>query len=164
MLAKLEKVPIGTDDDEKIPDISLLAPEQQDRVLELFAKLGDPSDPNWCSGISDVELKELDGLIDDLPWIGMDNPFAGPDLNIPDALEFYWRWGQPARGWRHYSFFNLKCVQKVRFVELCVQYGYEEGMTSIELKQLLLPLNQWEKGDQIEMLKLLDATAEAQSP
>jgi hypothetical protein len=150
MLAKLEGVRISADDDDKFPDISLLTPADQDRVHELLAKLGDLEGRERTITLD--EEQELCGMLDGLPLIGPDDRFAGPDLEIPKGLQFYWTWKQPADGWRSYDFHRLKCVQKVRFIELCAQYGYEKGRE-------LAHLSQWRKDDQLEMISLLQAAS-----
>jgi hypothetical protein len=155
MSKKLDRLLVDTtEEDEMVPDISLLAPEDQDRVQELFAKLGDPEGRDRT--ITPDEEQELCGMLDGLPVLGPEDRSAGPNLEIPKELQFYWTWSQPADGWRSYDFHRLKCVQKVRFAELCAQYGYKPGMS---VKQNLAHLSQWLKDDQFEMIGLLQAAS-----
>jgi hypothetical protein len=117
-------------------------------------KPGDPEGRDRT--ITPDEEQELCGMLDGLPVLGPEDRSAGPNLEIPKELQFYWTWSQPADGWRSYDFHGLKCVQKVRFAELCAQYGYKPGMS---VKQNLAHLNQWLKGDQLEMIGLLQAAS-----
>jgi hypothetical protein len=157
MLKKLDRLSVDTTEDETVPDIWLLAPKDQDRVHELFAKLGDPEGRDQT--ITPDEEQELCGMLDGLPVLGPDDRSAGPDLEVPKELQFYWTWSQPADGWRPYDFHRLKCVQKVRFAELCAQYGYKKGMSNVEVKQNLAHLSQWLKDDQLAMIGLLQAAS-----
>ena len=103
---------IAATDEDLLPDISFLSSEQQDRYSELADKLlADPS-PITAAGV-----QELDRLLNGLPLIGPYDPFAGPNLEIPDALVFHFKWTEQ-RGklpYRYYDFGSLKAVQKVRF-------------------------------------------------
>jgi hypothetical protein len=152
MMVKLDRLPMKPEEG-KIPDISLLSPEDQDRVFELFRKNRD-SLAGIKPTISRRELNELEGLLADLPMIGLDDKRAGPKIAVPHALESYWRRNQPASSPGSYRFNDLRALQKVRFVELCRNYGWREGTPP---SATLLPLGEWEERDRDEMNTLLEA-------
>jgi hypothetical protein len=81
----------------KPPDISLLSPADQDRVVELFRK-----NRNSINGvepsITRKESKELQRLLADLPTLGPNDKFAGPKIEVPRDLAHYWQYSQPALG------------------------------------------------------------------
>ena len=142
----------------KFHDISLLSPINQDRAYELIRKLGD-LDGCTQPTITEKELQELDTLLRGLPLVHDISDFSGPKIEVPKNLEYYWRWIQPADGWRSYSFSNLGKVETVRFVELCVPYGWDENLSSIELNQRMIPLSDWRAGDKAKFTALLDKAA-----
>jgi hypothetical protein len=82
------------------PDLSLLTPEEQDRVWELFRKSRNSLDP----GITLDELRELEGLLAKVPILRPGEKFAGPKIEVPRALVRYWDWVKPAAGGRGYWF------------------------------------------------------------
>ena len=148
MMAKLDRLPM-TPDQVKVPDISFLSPEDQDRVFELFRKNRDSLN-GIKPTISRKELNELKALLADLPMIGLDDKFAGPKIAVPRALASYWRRKQPASSPGSYRFHDLKAVQKVKFAVLCRKYGWPPNAT-------LLPLSEWAEQDRDEMNTLLEA-------
>ena len=152
MMAKLDRLPMKPEE-RKIPDISLLSPEDQDRVFELFRKNRDSLN-GIKPMISRKEREELEGLLSDLPMIGLDDKFAGPKIAVPRALESYWRRKQPASSPGSYRFHDLSAVQKVRFAELCRNYGWRVGTPP---NATLLPLGEWPEQDRDEMNTLLEA-------
>lgn len=154
MLNKLDRLSPQPEDDQLVPDISMLSPEGQDRVWELFAKLGNPKDANWAPTMTEEEFVEFEAMLKVLPHIGPHDPDGGPDLDIPRSLQSYWTWSQKAAGWRSYGFHKLKAVQKVRFVEMCRHYGWREGAN---IKETMWPLSDWAEKDQLEMSALLSA-------
>jgi hypothetical protein len=154
MRAKLDRLPLPPEA-KKCPDISVLSPEDQDRVDELARKIGEPR-KGVKPTINDKELYELEGLLADLPRIGLDDKPSGPEIEVPRALQGYWQWSQPASTWRSYDFWTLKAVQKMRFVELCRNYGWREGTSP---RGTMLPLSEWEEQDRDELTALLDEAA-----
>jgi hypothetical protein len=72
---------------ELLPDISLLSPQQQDRYHELADKLLADESP-----ITLAEVEELDQLLRGLPLLGPHDDFTAPDLEIPNALVFRFKW------------------------------------------------------------------------
>jgi hypothetical protein len=154
LLAKLDRLQVPPEEP-KFPDISLLSPADQDRVFGLFEKNRDSLD-GIEPKISANELDELEGLLTDLPIIGPDDKPAGPKIEVPPALVHYWQWSQPASTWRHYDFWKLKAVQKIRLAELCRYYGCREGTSP---KATMLPLCDWTEQDRDEMTAFLDEAA-----
>ena len=167
---KLDKLSVPSEDDEHTcPDISLLSPEDQDWVDEMFEKIC-ASEDGPQSVITDVEARKLIDLLDELPVLGRDDKFAGPDLDIPREIEERFqllKWHEEGRcHWPRFDFFRkLKAVQKVRFVELCRKYGWEypnpdrsRGWKHRKHRDpvRLLPLSQWDPDDEAELRSLLD--------
>jgi hypothetical protein len=144
---KLRAVP----DDDRINDLSVLCPAEQDRVYELGAKL---SDAESLPAITDEELLELEKLFESTPLIHPGDPPGGPDLTIPGVLGGFWS-GYQGKARMRTSHFGrkLKAVQKFRFVELCRQYGWQEG---VPVSSTMQPLNMWSDNDYHEMTALLD--------
>jgi hypothetical protein len=140
---------------ELLPDISLLSPQQQDRYYELADKLLGDKSP-----ITPAEVEELDQLLRGLPHLGPHDNFTGPDLEIPDALIFHFKWteqsGKPP--YRFYDLHGLKAVQKAKFVDLCRRYGWSSGQN---VRRTLKRLHEWSLDDRAEMNSLLDAAAQA---
>ena len=157
MLARLDRWPVEPED-MKFPDISLLSPTDQDRVHELFTKMGDP-DERVQPTISEAELKELAELLRGLPLVDGIEQFSGPKIEVPQALEYYWKWTQPAAAWRHYSFYEMGKVETLRFVALCARYGWQDGLGGVKLKECMVPLGDWHPDDRAEMTELLDKAA-----
>ena len=71
------------------PDISLLGPEEQDRVDELANKIGNPH-TGIGTTISDKELAELEGLLADLPELGPGDKPAGPKIEADSRSTKPW--------------------------------------------------------------------------
>jgi hypothetical protein len=146
----------------RCPDISLLSPADQDRVLELFRK-----NRNSINGvepsITQKEFKELLRLIEDLPTLGPDDRFAGPKIEVPRGLERYWERSQPATGGRGYSFRNLGKVETLRFVELCNRNGADEHGSGLRLRDRMVPLAEWQSDDKAEMQAMLEKAARRES-
>ena len=107
---------------------------------------------------------------------GRDDKFAGPDLDIPREIETHFtlaKWHEEGRHhWPSFDFFRkLKATQKVRFVELCRQYGWEGEYPRDRSRRYftlgrwgipgLLPLSQWDPEDEAELRSLLDAAETA---
>ena len=132
----------GAAQEPEFPDISLLSPVSQDRVFGLFEKNRDS--PNGIAENKRKELDELERLLADLPIIGPDDKPAGPKIEVPPALVHYWQWSQSASAWRHYDFWKLKAVQKIRLAELCRYYGWREGTSP---KATMWPLCEWAEQD-----------------
>jgi hypothetical protein len=175
---KLDKLaPSSEDDEHNIPDLTLLSPELQDWVDEIFDKVRQANKDEAGDIITPVEARKLCDLLNELPVLGPDDKFAGPDLDIPDEIRSHFqlaRWHEEGRRhWPSFDFFHkLKAVQKVRFVELCRKYGWEgeyprdysrhhftyrrspSGRWGIPG---LFPLSEWEPEDEAELRALLDA-------
>jgi hypothetical protein len=167
---KLDKLSVPSEDDEHTcPDISLLSPEDQDWVDEMFEKIRAAKD-EVENVITDAEARKLVDLLNELPVLGRDDKFAGPDLDIPREIEMHFtlaKWHEEGKHhWPSFDFFRkLKAVPKVRFVELCRKYGwrgeyprdrsrrFESGRWGIPG---LLPLSQWDPEDEAELRSLLD--------
>lgn len=154
MLVKLDRLDVPSQEPE-CPDVSLLSPADQDRVFELFRKYR--NSPNQIGPTINRKVRdELEGLLADLPIIGPDDKPAGPKIEVPPALVHYWQWSQSASTWRHYDFWKLKAVQKIRLAELCRCYGWREGTSP---KATMLPLSEWAEQDRNEMTAFLDEVA-----
>jgi hypothetical protein len=167
---KLDRLSVPSEDDEHTcPDISLLSPEDQDWVDEMFEKIraGEEGSENV---ISDAEARKLIDLLNELPLLGRDDKFAGPDLNIPREIESHFqlaKWHEEGRQrWPRFELHKLKAVQKVRFVELCRKYGWEGEYPRDHSRHYhvsgrwgipsLLPVNQWHPDDEAELRSFLD--------
>jgi hypothetical protein len=166
MMTKLDRLPTR-EEEVRIPDFSLLSPAEQDRANELMSLIGSVVDLD-ADDLQDV-FAEFHRLTSGLPLLERDDPDQGPTIEVPDGLCFYWMWGQKASGWRHYLFSNLGKVQTLRFVELCREYGYVDddpelsyGENRRQLKNLIIPLAEWEADDRAEMSALLDIAAKQQ--
>ncbi len=168
---KLDKLSVPSEDDEHtFPDISLLSPEDQDWVDEMFEKIRAAKD-EVENVITDAEARKLVDLLNELPVLGRDDKFAGPDLDIPREIETHFqltKWHEEGRHhWPSFDFFRkLKATQKVRFVELCRKYGWEGEYPRDRSRHYfklgswgipgLLPLSQWDPEDEAELRSLLD--------
>jgi hypothetical protein len=154
MMAKLDRLPTQEEDEIRVWDLSLLSPEQQDRASELMKLIGD-SENIEAESLMPV-LVEFCDLVEGLPMLGEDDPEQGPLIEVPKSLAHHWQWRQPATGWRSYNFYNLSKVQTLRFVELCTEYGYEEGRN---VDSHMTPLSQWQADDQAEMRDMIEIVA-----
>jgi hypothetical protein len=143
--------------EEGCPDLSLLTPEEQDRVWEL-GKLVRNSLQGFEPGFTPKELRELQGLLAKVPTLGPGEKFAGPKIKVPRALERYWSWVKPAGG-GGYRFDNLGKVETLRFVELCTYYSGNGSLCGWSLKDRILPLEEWEPDDKAEMEAMLEKAA-----
>ena|ERR1700691_2159453 len=101
---KLDRLSGSVDGDEQTcPDISLLSPEDQDRVHELLEKIrGAAEERDFFanikeSTITEAELRELSDLLDDLPSLGPGDRFKGPSYSIPYQLCDYFTHFLPSR-------------------------------------------------------------------
>jgi hypothetical protein len=139
-------------------DISLLTPEEQDRVSELDKKVN-----NTLQGvepsITPEETRELEGLFAKVPRLGPGGKFAGPRIKVPRALKYYWDWVKPAAGGSGYRFDNLGKVETLRFVELCKYYSGDEILRGMRLIDRMLPLDEWDPDDKAEMEEMLEKAA-----
>ena len=150
MMAKLDRIEGNDDDDEvKVWDLSLLTAEEQDRAHELLGLIGDAVEQNTVAGMEPV-VREFDDLVRGLPFLGREDPHQGPMIEVPRELQHYWKWKQPASGWRSYRFDNLTKVQTLRFVQLCELYGSKEGTAR------MVPLAQWQADDRAELQEMLE--------
>jgi hypothetical protein len=170
---KLDRLaPSSEDDEHAIPDLTLLSPELQDWVDEMFEKIR-ASEDGPENVITEAEARKLIELLNGLPVLGRDDKFAGPDLDIPREIEEHFtlaKWHEDGRHhWPSFDFFRrLKAVQTVRFVELCRKYGWEGEYPDPDRGRgrkrhwahrdpvRLLPLNQWDSEDEAELRSLLD--------
>ena len=107
-----------------------------------------------------LKIEELNQLLKSLPLLGPHDQFTGPDLEIPDALVFHFKWTEQMgkRSYQFYDFRHLKAVQKVKFVELCRKYGWSDRGNA---RRALQRLSEWSPADRAEMTGLLDAAAES---
>jgi len=143
--------------EEGCPDLSLLTPEEQDRVWELGKKVRD-SLQGVEPGITPKELRELQGLLAMVPTLGPGEKFAGPRIEVPRALQRFWDWVKPAGG-PGYRFHNLGKVETLRFVELCNYYSGDESLRGMRLIDRMLPLDEWQPDDKVEMEAMLEKAA-----
>ena len=104
MMKRLDRLPKRKGGVQKVPDLSLLSPEKQDRVDELFKVLLDSKDIS--SKTFDTAFAEFDKLVRDLPLLGPNDPEQGPSIEVPGTLASYWewRWQHPASSWRSHDF------------------------------------------------------------
>jgi hypothetical protein len=162
---KLDKLSVPFEDDEyTCPDISLLSPEDQDWVHEMFAKIrADEDGIENC--ISPAEARKLSDLLAGLPVLDQCEGFKGPDLEIPNELKYYFellKWHEEGRHhWPRVDFYKLKAVQKVRFVELWqgeLPRDRSRENTALGRRGIpgLLPLSQWDPEDEAELRSLLE--------
>jgi hypothetical protein len=158
MMKRLDRLPKRKGGLQKVPDLSLLSPEKQDRVDELFKVLLDSKDIS--SKTFDTAFAEFDKLVRDLPLLGPNDPEQGPLIEVPGTLASYWewRWQHPASSWRSHDFRKWGKVQTLRFVELCEQYGFNRGADT-PVKAQMLPLHEWAAGDRAELQHMLNIVA-----
>jgi hypothetical protein len=173
---KLDKLALSAEGDEQtFHDLTMLSPEDQDWVDELTEKIRNAEDGSK-DVITEAEARKLHDLLSELPVLGPDDKLGGPDLEIPREIETHFqlaKWHEEGRyHWPRFDFHKLRAVQKVRFVELCRQYGWEgeyprdRSRHHADYFKLgswkipgLLPLSQWDPEDEAELRSLLD-TAE----
>jgi hypothetical protein len=168
---KLDRLSGSPDDDEHTcPDISLLSPEDQDWVDEMFEKIRAAKD-EVENVIAPAEGRKLLDLLNELPVLGRDDKFAGPDLDIPREIEMHFtlaKWHEEGRHhWPRFELHKLKATQKVRFIELCRQYGWEGEYPNPDRGRRwkhrdpvrLLPPSEWDPDDEAELRSLLDMAA-----
>jgi hypothetical protein len=140
------------------PDISLLTPEEQDRLWELAEKVNNTLE-GLEPGITIDEFREAEGLLAKVPRLGPGETFAGPKIEVPRALQGYWAWVKPAAGGSGYRFRNLGKVETLRFVELCKYYSEDESRRGMRLVDRMLPLDEWQPDDKEEMEAMLEKAA-----
>ena len=143
------------------PDLSLLIPEEQDRVSELSRK-GRNSLQGVEPGITLEELGEVQGLLAKVPTLRPGEKFAGPRIEVPRALNRYWEWAKPTGC--GYRFDNLGKVETLRFVELCTFYDVDESLRGWSLIDRILPLDEWEPDDRAEMEAMLEKAERPHEP
>lgn len=158
MMKRLDRLPKRNGGVQKVPDLSLLSPEKQDRVDGLFKVMLDSKDIS--SETFDTAFAEFDKLVRDLPLLGPNDPEQGPSIEVPGTLVRYWEWRRqhPASSWRSHDFRKWGKVQTLRFVELCEQYGFKRGADT-PVKAQMLPLHEWAAGDRSELQEMLDMAA-----
>jgi hypothetical protein len=152
MMARLDRLPKKRGEVPKVWDLSLLSPEKQDRVGELFRLILGSKDINSENLVT--LFAELDELVRDLLLLGPDDPEQGPSIEVPRGLARYWQW-QPTSKWRPLDFHKLSKVQTLRFVELCERHGFTDETDTPEKAQML-PLHAWRSRDRAELQGLLD--------
>jgi hypothetical protein len=171
---KLDKLSGSVDDDEHTcPDISLLSPEDQDRVHEILAKFKGAKGEHelWAKVkeniVTEAELREIFELWAELPRLGPGDSFKGPSYAIPlELCSYFTHFRRRENGGVHpqFDFHKLKVVEKARFVELCRKYGWEGeypnpvrfgGRRHRDLVRLVA-LSQWDPEDEAELRSLLD--------
>jgi hypothetical protein len=140
------------------PDLSLLTPEEQDRVWDLSRRCRN-SLQGTEPGITPEVVREFQGLVAKVPTLGPGEKFAGPKIEVPRALKRYWDWVKPPAGGRAYRFDNMGKVETLRFVELCSFYSVDESLRCWSLIDRLLPLDEWQPEDKTEMEALLEKAA-----
>jgi hypothetical protein len=145
------------------PDLSLLTPEEQDRVWELGKKVRD-SLQGVEPGITPKELRELQGLLAKVPTLRPGEKFAGPKIEVPRALNRYWHWVKPTARGCGYRFDNLGKVETLRFVELCTFYDVDESLRGWSLIERMLPLDEWQPDDRAEMEAMLEKAERPHEP
>ena len=168
---KLDKLALSAEDEgQTFHDLTLLSPEDQDWVDKLSERIGNAEDGS-NNVITEAEARKLHDLLNCLPVLGPGDKLGGPDLEIPREIGTHFtlaKWHEEERHhWPRFDFFHkLKAVQKVRFVELCRQYGWEGEYPRDRSRHYfklgrwgipgLLPLNEWVPKDEAEMRSLLD--------
>jgi hypothetical protein len=145
------------------PDLSLLSPEEQDRVWELFRKCRN-SLQGVEPGVTPEELREVQGLLAKVPTLRPGEKFAGPRIEVPRALKRYWHWVKPAARGCGYRFDNLGKVETLRFVELCTSYDVDESLRGWSLIERMLPLDEWHPDDRAEIEAMLEKAERPHEP
>src|SRR5262245_12482988 len=104
MLLKLRRLPLPAI---KVgcPDLSLLTPEEQDRVWELFRKCRNARQ-GVGPAVTHEELRGAQGLLGTLPILLPGEKFAGPRIEVPRALQRYLSYVKPTAPGRGYWFWN----------------------------------------------------------
>jgi hypothetical protein len=155
-MSRLDRLPKKRGSEQKVWDLSLLSPEKQDRVDELFRLILGSKDID--SANLDTLIAEMDELVRNVPLLGPDDVEQGPVIEVPGQLARYWQWQQPTHRWRSLDFFKLSKVQTLRFVELCKQYDFRDE-TETPVKAQMLPLHAWPSRDRAELELLLGLAA-----
>ena len=93
------------------PDLSLLTPQEQDRVWELSIKRRN-SLQGVEPGVTPEELREVQGLLAKVPILRPGEKFSGPRIEVPRALNRYWHWVKPTGC--GYRFDNLGKAETLR--------------------------------------------------
>jgi hypothetical protein len=101
----------------------------------------------------DDELTELARLDELCPLMRSNDAPACPSIEVPQALRmrFSHYWDGASIKTRRFNL--LRKVECVRFVELCTQYGWQEGTLPDDT---MLPVSQWDPKDRSELQNLLD--------
>jgi len=145
------------------PDLSLLTPEEQDRVCELSRKCRN-SLQGVEPGLTYEELREAQELAGKVPTLLPGEKFAGPRIEVPRALERYWGYVKPTAPGRGYRFANLGKVETLRFVELCKFYSVDGSLCGWSLINRILPLDEWQPDDRDEIVAMLEKAAGPHEP
>jgi hypothetical protein len=171
---KLDRLSGSVDDDEHTcPDISLLSPEDQDRVHGVLAKLEGATGEHEIRAkveenvVTVAELREMFDLWAELPRLGPGDSFKGPSYAIPlELCSYFTHFHRRENEGVHpqFDFHKLKAVEKVRFVELCRKYGWEGEYPNADRRRgrlhrdpvRLVALSQWDPEDEAELRSLLD--------
>ena len=156
MMTRLARLPIRRGGEEKPWEVSLLSPEEQDRFNQLSDLILASKDIH--SKALDAVFMELHELVRDLPRLGPNERAQGPLIKGPRELAGYWEFRDGASKWRSLAFHKLTKVQTLRFVELCLEYGFTDD-ADIPVKEQLLPLDAWTARDREELQHLLDIAA-----
>jgi hypothetical protein len=103
-MSRLDRLPKKRGSEQKVWDLSLLSPEKQDRVDELFRLILGSKDID--SANLDTLIAEMDELVRNVPLLGPDDVEQGPVIEVPGQLARYWQWQQPTHRWRSLDFSN----------------------------------------------------------
>jgi hypothetical protein len=144
MLRRLNRIAQAQSEEVSLPNLSALTPWEYDRLLDLMRQVV------AAKVATSAELEEIDALWGKCPPRTGNETFA--PVEIPNGLERYWRYSSGPLGWRPYHFSRLKMVERLRVVELCNQYGWDDDG--------IVPLHLWESNDAEEMRVFLDLADE----
>jgi hypothetical protein len=106
-----------------------------------------------ANDLDPVEFQEIDALLAKCPVRQEGDKFA--PVEISAGLQRHWQFSQGAAGWRHFDFRRLNMIERWRFIELCVTYGWDEDVADSTAE--MTPLSQWNVEDRAEIKALLDS-------
>jgi hypothetical protein len=144
MLKRLDRFAIDDPNSMALPNLSVLAPCEYDRLMIVAEKLK-------ANDLDPLEFQEIEALLAKCPVRKEGDKFA--PVEISADLQTHWQFSQGAAGWRHFDF-RPNMIERARFIELCVAYGWEDEDAGSTAE--MTPLSQWNVADKAEMRGLLD--------
>jgi hypothetical protein len=139
MLRRLDRIAPAEAEDQSLPNLSVLSPWEYDRLMDLIDRIA-------AKSLSPAESQELVALWGKCP-VRTDGDRFVP-VEIPRGSEKCWQFRDGASQWRPYNFDRLRMTERERYLALCAKYRGES--------RRMVPLEQWDPDDRVEMRALLD--------